>query len=56
MHSVQDGALTVRRCRELGAKGLLHKGEDQDRLIEAVRKVHAGKELWSGSAPTTMSC
>lgn len=48
MHSVQDGTQAVRRCQELGAKGLLNKGQDQDRLIEAIRKVHAGQDLWDG--------
>lgn len=50
MHSVQDGMHAVRRCRELGAMGLLHKGEDQQRLVGAVRSVHAGQDLWSGGA------
>ena len=47
MHSVQDGMNAVRRCHELGAKGLLHKGEDQEKLVQAVRSVHAGQELWN---------
>lgn len=50
MHSVQDGTQAVRRCQELGAKGLLNKGQDQDRLIEAIRIVHAGQDLWDGHA------
>lgn len=47
MHSVQDGTQAVRRCQELGAKGLLHKGQDQDRLIESLQKVYEGQELWN---------
>lgn len=55
MHSVQDGAQAVRRCQELGAKGLLHKSDELDLLIESIRKVHAGQELWGGqsSSPTS---
>lgn len=47
MHSVQDGRQAMRRCQELGAKGLLSKSQDQDQLVDAVRKVHAGQELWT---------
>lgn len=47
MHSVQDGMNNIRRCQALGAKGLLHKGVEQDQLLDAVRSIHAGQELWS---------
>lgn len=50
MHSVQDGANALRRCRELGAKGLIAKGQETDQLIDAVHRVYAGHDLWHGSA------
>ncbi len=50
MHSVQDGTNAVRRSQELGAKGLLHKGRDQEQLVHAVRVVHTGQELWNRDA------
>lgn len=50
MHSVQDGANALRRCQQLGAKGLVTKGQETDRLIDAVHRVYAGNELWHGSA------
>lgn len=49
MHSVQDGMNAVRRCRELGAKGLINKDQDQNNLVKAVEKIHAGEELWNSS-------
>ena len=50
MHSVHDGAAANRRCQELGAKGLLQKGRDDDQLLQAVRSVHAGRDLWDAPA------
>lgn len=50
MHSVRDGMQVARRCQSLGAKGLLHKSADQELLIDAIRKVHAGEALWSSIA------
>lgn len=45
MHSMHDGH--ARRCRELGAKGFVLKGQEKDVLLAAVRAVHAGQEYWS---------
>lgn len=47
MHSVQDGTQALRRCQDLGAKGLIRKGEEKQRLLEAVHNVHAGHDLWN---------
>jgi len=47
MHTVDDGAKSFRRCQELGAKGLVLKGHE-NQLLDAVRMVHAGQTLWSG--------
>jgi DNA-binding NarL/FixJ family response regulator len=49
MHSVQDGMHAVRRCQELGAKGLIGKDHDQGYLLKAVESIHAGNEVWNGS-------
>lgn len=46
MHSVQDGSNVLRRCRELGAKGLVSKGQARDCLVDAVKSVSVGRELW----------
>ena len=51
MHSVDDGMRSVRRCLEMGAKGLVVKGRDKEELLNAVRKVHAGQQLWEGIVP-----
>ena len=51
MHSVQDGMTAVRRCQELGAKGLVSKGQDKECLIAAVHRVRAGDEMWDGHTP-----
>ncbi len=51
MHSVDDGMKSIRRCREMGARGLIPKGHDKDELLEAVRKVYAGQQVWKGLAP-----
>jgi DNA-binding NarL/FixJ family response regulator len=50
MHSVNDGDEYVRRCRELGAKGLLQKGQDNRVLVEMVQRIHAGGEAWNDSS------
>lgn len=50
MHSVQDGTNVVRRCEELGAKGLISKGLEKAALVDAVRRVYAGEQLWNGSS------
>jgi DNA-binding NarL/FixJ family response regulator len=47
MHSLDDGTKSVRRCRELGAKGLVTKGLDDENLLDAIRKVYAGEQVWS---------
>lgn len=44
VHSIRDNARTVRRCRELGARGYLVKGVDQHLLTAAVLAVAAGQE------------
>lgn len=51
MHSIDDGMKSARRCREMGAKGLLLKGRDKEELLNAVRKVHGGGQLWDRSVP-----
>lgn len=50
MHSVQDGALAVRRCQDLGARGLIRKGEEKDQLLAAVHSIYAGRDLWNEPA------
>lgn len=50
MHSVDDGMRSLRRSQELGAKGLIPKGHDKEELLDAVRKVHAGRALWNSFA------
>lgn len=51
MHSVDDGVKSIRRCLEMGARGLIRKGHDKDELLDAVRKVYAGQQCWSGLVP-----
>ena len=51
MHSVDDGSKSLSLCREMGARGLVSKGQDKEGLLDAVRHVHAGDEVWSGSIP-----
>lgn len=46
MHSVNDGGENRRRCRDLGAKGLLSKHQGRLELLAAVRTVHHGGDLW----------
>lgn len=48
MHSVHDGGEYLRRCRNLGARGLILKGQEREVLLTAIRTVHAGKEYWHG--------
>lgn len=48
MHTVNDGAENARRCRALGAKGLLAKGVSRQTLLDSVRRAYAGQELWDG--------
>lgn len=48
MHSVHDGGEYIRKCRSLGAKGFLLKGQDRDVLLDAIRTVHVGEEFWNG--------
>jgi DNA-binding NarL/FixJ family response regulator len=48
MHSVQDGTQAIRRCQDLGAKGLIRKGEEKEQLLTAVHSVHSGRDLWDG--------
>jgi DNA-binding NarL/FixJ family response regulator len=43
---VDDGGKAVRRCQELGAKGLVLKGQEIEELVNAVRSVHAGQQIW----------
>ncbi len=50
MHSVQDGSNVIRRCMELGAKGLLPKGQEKEALIAALHRVHGGQQLWNDSS------
>lgn len=47
MYSVDEGMKSLRRCREYGAKGLVSKCHDRDVLINAVREVYAGGDVWS---------
>jgi DNA-binding NarL/FixJ family response regulator len=46
MHTLDCGTNSVRRCRELGARGLIAKNGDGEALLNAVRRVHAGEEVW----------
>jgi DNA-binding NarL/FixJ family response regulator len=46
MHSVDDGTKSVRRCREMGAMGLVPKGQEKEVLLNAVHQVHNGEQLW----------
>jgi DNA-binding NarL/FixJ family response regulator len=46
MHTANDGSEIIRRCRELGAQGLLLKGQDSQALRDAIRRVFAGERLW----------
>lgn len=46
VHSILSSPATIRRCRELGARGFLIKGVDQDLLVAAVLAVSAGEEWW----------
>lgn len=48
MHSVADGMKSVRRCLEMGVRGLIAKGHDKAELLEAVRKVYSGQQVWNG--------
>lgn len=48
LHSIDDGMKSIRRCVDLGARGLIPKGHDKVELLEAVRKVYAGQQCWSG--------
>lgn len=53
MHTVDEGTKTAVRCQELGARGLVLKGQDREDLLRAIRSVHAGGNLWSlGGAKT----
>lgn len=46
MHSVECGA-NARRCsKELGARGMIVKNGDGAAVLDAVRRVHAGEEVW----------
>lgn len=53
MHTVDEGTKTAIQCRELGARGLVLKGQDREDLLRAIRSVHAGGNLWSSSGATT---
>lgn len=46
MHSVECGANAKRRCQVLGARGMVAKNGDGDAVLNAVRRVHAGDEVW----------
>lgn len=46
MHTLDCGTHAVRRCRELGARGLIAKNGDGEALLSAVRRVHGGEEVW----------
>lgn len=46
MHTANEGTRSARRCRELGARGLILKGHDREVLLDAIRRVHAGEQLW----------
>lgn len=47
MHTIDEGTKTAIRCRELGARGLVVKGQDREDLLQAIRSVHAGRDLWN---------
>jgi len=46
MHSVEGGWKAVQRCAELGAHGLIPKGQEKNELIRAIQRVQAGSEVW----------
>jgi two-component system nitrate/nitrite response regulator NarL len=46
MHTVDEGVKSLRRCQEMGAKGLVPKGHDRQELLDAVHQVYAGQEFW----------
>ncbi|HET6424736.1 MAG TPA: response regulator transcription factor [Planctomycetaceae bacterium] len=54
MHTIDEGTKTANRCRELGARGLILKGQDREDLLQAIRAVHAGRHLWSSGGTTTV--
>lgn len=47
MHTVDEGTKLALRSRELGARGLVLKGQDREELLQSIRKVHSGGDLWS---------
>lgn len=54
MHTANDGAENTRRCRALGAKGLLAKGVSRQTLVDSVRRAFEGQELWDGGSHESM--
>ncbi len=46
MHTADEGTRSAMRCRELGARGLVLKGHERTILLDAIRRVHAGEQLW----------
>ena len=55
MYSAQDGASYVGRCQRLGASGYLVKGVDDALLVNAVRAVSVGQQIWPDSIATTLA-
>lgn len=44
--SVHDGLYEMAYARSLGANGFVQKGESRESLLNAIRRVAAGKEAW----------
>lgn len=55
MHTADEGSKSARRCREMGARGLILKGDERPALLDAIRQVHAGHQLWEPDPPAAES-
>ena len=52
--SMHDSEMLVRRAFELGARGFLPKSSEPDRLLDAVRAVHAGQRYLGAGLPAQL--
>lgn len=52
--TMHDGALLVRRALQGGARGFLTKASAPDRLIDAIRVLHAGERYLGPELPPTL--